>query len=153
MREAGIDYEIVPGVTSALGAAAEAGISLTQRGVARSVAFVTPRVAAGEAPSAWAKAAAQADTAVIYMGAGQATEITQALIAEGLSTATPLAVIENATLAAKRHLHMRLAELPCVADLGISGPALIMLGGVFAAALAEKGPTVGDSAEEGVRVG
>ena len=48
---------------------------------------------------------------------------------------------------------MRLAELPCVVDLGISGPALIMLGGVFAAALAEKGTTVGDSAEEGVRVG
>ena len=56
----------------AVAAAAEAHASLTQRGVARSVAFVTPRVAAGEAPSAWAKCVAAADTAVIYMGVGQA---------------------------------------------------------------------------------
>ena len=74
LEAAGVPYEVVPGVTSALAAAAEAGISLTQRGLARSVAFVTPRVGEGERPSDWAKIAAAADTAVIYMGAGQAAE-------------------------------------------------------------------------------
>jgi uroporphyrin-III C-methyltransferase len=69
---AGVPCEIVPGVTAALAAAAEAGVSLTQRGLARSVVLVTPRVGRGEAPSDWAKSAAGADTAVIYMGAGEA---------------------------------------------------------------------------------
>jgi uroporphyrin-III C-methyltransferase len=153
LREANIAYEIVPGVTAALSAAAETGISLTQRGVARSVAFVTPRVAAGEAPSGWAKAAAAADTAVIYMGAGQAQEITEALLAEGLSAATPLALVENASLPDTRRLHMTVSDLPRVADLGIEGPALIMLGGVFAAALADKEAASSVSAEERAQIG
>jgi uroporphyrin-III C-methyltransferase len=67
LETAGVPHEVVPGVTAALAAAAEAGVSLTQRGVARSVAFVTPRVGEGEAPSAWARSAAAADTAVIYI--------------------------------------------------------------------------------------
>ena len=73
LESAGIAYEVVPGVTSALAAAAEAGISLTQRGAARSVAFVTPRVGEGEQPNEWSRTVAAADTSVIYMGAGQAT--------------------------------------------------------------------------------
>src|SRR5687767_169045 len=79
LEAAGVPCEIVPGVTAALAAAAESGISLTQRGIARSVAFVTPRVAAGAPPNEWAAAAAAADTAVIYMGAGEAATITAAL--------------------------------------------------------------------------
>jgi uroporphyrin-III C-methyltransferase len=71
LEHAGIEYEVVPGVTAALAAAADLGVSLTQRGAARSVAFVTPRVGEGEAPSQWARTVAAADTAVIYMGAGR----------------------------------------------------------------------------------
>src|SRR5688572_15812379 len=54
----GIEYEVVPGVTAALAASADIGVSLTQRGIARSVTFVTPRVAAGERDNGWARAAA-----------------------------------------------------------------------------------------------
>jgi uroporphyrin-III C-methyltransferase len=132
LESAGIDYEIVPGVTSALSAAAEAGISLTQRGVARSVAFVTPRVASGEAPSEWAKTAVSADTAVIYMGAGQAAGIAATLLAQGVAPQTPVLIVENASLPNTRRYFMPLSELPHVAQLGLSGPALIMLGPVFA---------------------
>ena len=67
LEKAGVEYEIVPGVTAALAAAADLGVSLTQRGSARSVAFVTPRVGEGEAPSEWARTVAAADTAVIYI--------------------------------------------------------------------------------------
>src|SRR3970040_627652 len=66
LEAAAVPYEVVPGVTSALAAAAEAGVSLTQRGVARSVAFVTPRVGEGEVSSNWAGSAASADRGVIY---------------------------------------------------------------------------------------
>jgi len=136
LNAAGIEYEVIPGVTAALSAAAEAGISLTQRGVARSVTFVTPRVGAGEAPSDWARSAAAADTAVIYMGAGQAAEIAATLIAHGRAPDTPLVVIENASLPESRRFFLRLSALPSVERFGITGPALIMLGAVFAEGLA-----------------
>ena len=138
LQAAGVEYEVIPGVTAALGAAAEAGISLTQRGLARSVAFVTPRVAAGEAPSGWARSAAAADTAVIYMGAGQAAEIAAALAVHGVAQNTPLVLVENASLPDARRFCMSLSELPRVDEFGITGPALIMLGEVFAAARAQR---------------
>lgn len=133
---AGVPFEIVPGVTSALAAAAQAGVSLTQRGIARSVTFVTPRVGAGEAPSNWAKSAAVADTAVIYMGAGQAREITAALIAAGAARDLPVVVAEHATLLQARRVALTLEELPQIVHYGFAGPTLIMLGRAFAAALA-----------------
>lgn len=136
LSRAGIDYEVIPGVTAALGAAAEAGVSLTQRGIARSVALVTPRVGDGEAASDWTRSAIAADTVVLYMGAGQAVAIAAALIANGRSPDTPLIVVENATLPDARRFSMRLAELPSIEAYGITGPALIMLGEAFAEARA-----------------
>ena len=136
LEAAGVRYEVVPGVTSALAAAAEAGVSLTQRGVARTVAFATPRVGEGEAPSNWAGNAASADTAVIYMGAGQAREVAAALIAAGAARDTPVLVAENATLPQARRIALTLEELPQIAWYGITGPTLIMVGRAFAAALA-----------------
>lgn len=136
LEAAGVPYEVVPGVTSALAAAAEAGVSLTQRGIARTVAFVTPRIGEGEAPSNWASSAASADTAVIYMGAGQAEQVAAALIAAGAPRGTPVLVAENATLPQARRIALTLEELPQVAYYGFTGPTLIMVGGAFAAALA-----------------
>ena len=75
LRKAGIDFEIVPGVTAATAAGAELGVSLTRRGLARHVAFVTPRAGRGERENDWAASVLAADTAVIYMGAGLAEEI------------------------------------------------------------------------------
>ncbi|MGH8633038.1 MAG: uroporphyrinogen-III C-methyltransferase [Burkholderiales bacterium] len=135
LEAAAVPYEVVPGVTSALAAAAEAGVSLTQRGVARSVAFVTPRVGEGEASSNWASSAASADTAVIYMGAGQAEQVAAALIAAGAPRDLPVLVTENATLPQARRIALTLEELPQIARYGITGPTLIMVGRAFAAAL------------------
>ena len=134
LRAAGVAVEIVPGVTAALAAAAEAGVSLTQRGMARSVAFVTPRVGEGAAPSEWAHVVAAADTSVIYMGAGQAREITAALLAAGAARSLPVLIVESATLPGARRIALTLADLPRIARYGITGPVLIMLGAVFAAA-------------------
>jgi len=134
LQAAGVPCEVVPGVTSALAAAAEAHASLTQRGVARSVAFVTPRVAAGEAPSKWVKSVAAADTAVIYMGAGHAQAISSALIAAGLSRDLPVLVVESASLPESRRIALTLGELPGIAHYGVSGPAVILLGRALAAA-------------------
>jgi len=136
LEAAGVSYEIIPGVTAASAAAAEAGVSLTQRGVARSVSFVTPRVGDGAAPSGWAKVAAAADTAVIYMGAGEAEAITTALLAAGAPGALPVLVVENATLPITRRISLTLAELPRIAQFGLTGPVVIMLGAVFAQASA-----------------
>lgn len=133
---AGVPYEVVPGVTAALAAAAEAGVSLTQRGLARSVVFVTPRVAEGGAPSDWAHKAAAADTAVIYMGAGEAQAVTSALLAAGARPELPVLVVENASLPQSRHVALRLEELPRIARLGLAGPTTILLGRVFEPAVA-----------------
>jgi len=134
LEAAAVPYEVVPGVTSALAAAAEAGVSLTQRGVARTVAFVTPRVGEGEVSSNWASSAASADTAVIYMGAGQAEEVAAALIAAGAPRDTPVLVAENATWPQARRIALTLEELPQITSYGITGPTLIMVGRAFAAA-------------------
>jgi uroporphyrin-III C-methyltransferase len=132
LKDAGIEYEVVPGVTAALAASAELGISLTRRGAARSVAFVTPRVGEGEKANAWAKAAAASDTAVVYMGAGQAGLIANALLAQGLSPATPVMVVESASLPERRQWRLALRDLPRIADFGVTGPALILVGEVYA---------------------
>src|SRR5436309_11336030 len=102
LEAAGVRYEVVPGVTAALAASAELGLSLTQRGVARSVAFVTPRVGEGENPSDWAQSIAAADAGAIYMGVGQAEQIAAALIGAGKPPTTPIVIVESASLAESR---------------------------------------------------
>jgi uroporphyrin-III C-methyltransferase len=136
LRAFGVEYEIVPGVTAALAASAELGISLTRRGLARSVVFLTPRVGAGEKPNAWARTAASSDTAVVYMGVGEAEAIVAALLAHGVAPATPVVVVESASLPERRHFAMTLQELPRVSSLGITGPALVMIGEVYGETLA-----------------
>ena len=134
LEAAGIEYEVVPGVTAALAAAADLGVSLTQRGSARSVAFVTPRVAEGEAASEWARTVAAADTAVIYMGAGDAARVRNALIEAGLKSGTPVALVESASLENSRSIRGTLAELEALAATRGEGPVVIVIGRVVAAA-------------------
>jgi uroporphyrin-III C-methyltransferase len=131
LRSHAIAVQVVPGVTAALAAAADLGVSLTQRGRARSVAFVTPRVAAGESASTWLQTVLAADTAAIYMGAGEAASIAAALIAAGKSPGTPAVVIENASLEQARSARGTLAELALLAAQLGHGPALIVLGDVL----------------------
>jgi uroporphyrin-III C-methyltransferase len=124
----GVAVEITPGITAALAASADLRVSLTQRGLARSVTFVTPRVGNGEAPSSWVTAAAAADTAAIYMGAGEGPAIAAALIAAGKPASTPVAVIANASLPDARVAYGTLERLPQVEG----GPVLILVGDVYA---------------------
>jgi uroporphyrin-III C-methyltransferase len=130
LQEAGIEYEIVPGITTALAAAAELGVSLTQRGVSRNVVFVTPRVGEAESASDWAQSVLSADTAVLYMASGQAKEIAAALMRRGMSGGTPLAVISRVSLPDMQKVHTTLAGLPEVANQ-LGAPALILLGEVL----------------------
>jgi uroporphyrin-III C-methyltransferase len=131
LKRAGVECEIVPGVTAAVAASAELKVSLTQRGVSRSVAFVTPRVGAGEVESNWAEAVIRADTAVLYMGAGQAAEIARALLKQGMSGNTPVSIVQHASLPESRRIDCVLSELANAKDWGIAGPAVILLGEVL----------------------
>jgi uroporphyrin-III C-methyltransferase len=139
---AGVEVEVVPGVTAALAAAADLRVSLTQRGVARSVAFVTPRVGAGESAHAWARAAAAADTAAIYMGAGEAGAVVAALAAHGVPLDRPVVVVENASLPQGCQRAGPLAGLPDLVARRGNGPALILLGEVGRKVVLEDQPEV-----------
>ena len=149
LRDASIEYEIVPGVTSALAAAADLGLSLTQRGISRNVVFVTPRVAENEAASDWAKIVLAADTAVLYMASGQAAEIAASLMQYGLPGSTPAALVSNASLPGMKKILTTLAQLPEAArDTG--SPALIVLGEVLRAQAFEELPQLIKQARQGV---
>jgi uroporphyrin-III C-methyltransferase len=134
LKRHGIAVEIVPGVTAALAASAELQISLTRRGAARSVSFVTPRAGAGERPSGWIQAVLAADTAAIYMGTGEAEQIAAALIAAGKPRATPVVVVENASLPDSKVLCGTLERLPSLAEAMGGGPVIILLGEVYGGA-------------------
>ncbi|HEX7055049.1 MAG TPA: uroporphyrinogen-III C-methyltransferase [Burkholderiales bacterium] len=131
LARAGIAVEVVPGVTAALAASAALGVSLTRRGVARSVAFLTPRVGEGERDSDWVAAALAADTVAIYMGAGEAAAIRDALLAGGKPADTPVAWAESASLRDAALRYGSLARLPEMAAAAGDGPSLILLGEVF----------------------
>ena len=134
-REAGIAVVTVPGISAAFAAASSLGVSLTARGVSRSVTFVTPTVARGaENDTHWAEAAAIAETAVIYMGALQAERVAHALIERGVPASRPVALIENASTGNEHIVRGLLADLPAlVSELG-DGPALMIIGEAVAEA-------------------
>ena len=136
LKSEGIAVRVVPGITAALAASAELGISLTQRLVARSVVFATPRAAAGARPSGWEKAVAAADTAVLYMAAGEAEQVAQSLIGAGLPPDTPVAIAQDVSLKSSKVTAGTLSELPQLAASLSGAPALILLGEVCAELLA-----------------
>ena len=133
LEAAGIRCEVVPGITAALAAAAEIKTSLTQRGIARSVTFATPRVGTQEQPSDWASSLAATDAGAIYMGIGEAHHIAAALLAAGKPATLPIAIVENASLPGMRIRYTTLRDLPRLADAQITGPAMILLGPQFTA--------------------
>jgi len=143
LKRSSIKVEVVPGITAALAASAELGVSLTQRLLARSVVFATPRTAAGVAPSGWERAVAAADTAVLYMAASDSEGVKRALIAAGVCPETPVAVAENVSLEGSNVRAGTLGELPRLACSSSGGPVLILLGEVYGEVL--------DLAREAVR--
>ncbi len=131
LADAGIDCEVVPGVTAALAAAASLGRSLTRRGIARTVTFLTPRVGRGESASTWLPAAMGADTVVLYMAAGASREVAAAMIEAGKSAATPVALVESATLPEERRRFTTLGWLRDHESERASGPVVMCVGEVF----------------------
>jgi uroporphyrin-III C-methyltransferase len=132
LQQAGVTVEIVPGISAALAASADIGQSLTQRGTSRSVVFLTPRFGTGETQHDWARAASHADTIALYMASRQAAAISAGLIAAGIPASRPAVFVENASLASRRIIPTRVAMLAeAAAGLG-DGPALLLVGEVYA---------------------
>ncbi len=131
LQTAGIQFEVVPGVTAALAASAELGLSLTQRGVSRSVSLVTPRVGDGESASDWVKSVCNADSAALYMAAGQQGALASSLLAGGLPPDTPVVIVENASLPEMTQVATTLGALQGAAERTTHGPALILIGRAF----------------------
>ena len=126
LSDAGVPFEIIPGVSSAFSVPAAAGIPVTARGYASSVAVVTGHSTAG--PPAPLPAA---DTLVVLMGVANAGAIRDRLMAGGLSGATPVAVIERGTWPAQRVATGVLAELPSIlARERLGAPAILVIGEV-----------------------
>lgn len=134
LQHAGIDAHIVPGISSALGCAASAGLPLTHRDHAQSLTFVTGHAKTGEVPDLnWAALAAPNQTVVVFMGVGTSGQISAKLIEAGRAGSTPVAVIENGTRDNEIREFGALAELPHLIERGgIKGPALLIIGEVAA---------------------
>ncbi len=129
-RAARVPVAICPGITAASAAAASLGRSLTLRGLARKLTFVTAHARADEALDLdWAALADPQGTLAIYMGKAAAEEVSRALLAHGLPADTPVAIVENASLPNEQVLTTRLDLLPLAARACAgTGPALLLIG-------------------------
>ena len=136
LMAAGVTLQIVPGVSAAFAASADMQCSLTRRALARSVVFATPREAAGSRENTWAKAAAAADTAVLYMAAGEAQAVSAALIANGVPASRPAVIVENAANDERKIIPATAGSLHAAAQQLGAGPALVMVGEVYAGIVA-----------------
>ncbi|GHB23634.1 hypothetical protein GCM10009038_23150 [Salinicola rhizosphaerae] len=129
--EAGIEFEVVPGITAASGCAAYAGVPLTHRDHAQSVRFVTGHLKNGSCDLDWSTLAAGGQTLVFYMGLGALELIRAELMAHGMAFDTPLALIEQGTTANQRvHLGSLQTLPPSLAERAPQPPTLIVVGSV-----------------------
>jgi uroporphyrin-III C-methyltransferase/precorrin-2 dehydrogenase/sirohydrochlorin ferrochelatase len=135
LRDAGISYEIVPGVTAAFAAAADFELPLTLRGVSSSMVFTTGHDLKGATLPDWARLAIDGATVAVYMGRSIAADVAERLIAAGLSPDTAVAVVENASLEGKRLFHGTLADLPSLQErTDLTGPVMTIIGDAVAGA-------------------
>jgi uroporphyrin-III C-methyltransferase/precorrin-2 dehydrogenase/sirohydrochlorin ferrochelatase len=134
-RAAGISLEVVPGITTAQGAASRLLVSLTRRGEARRVQYITGHGRDGKLPADidWASLADPAVTTVVYMPTRTLPELVSRAMQAGLDPATPAVAVEHATRADERVVAATIAELPArLAADPPSGPVVVMIGRVFA---------------------
>lgn len=135
LRDAGVSYEIVPGVTAALAAAADFELPLTLRGVSSSLVCTTGHDLKGDVLPDWARLAISGATVAVYMGRSVAADVATRLVEAGLSPDTAVAVAENASLPGRRLLHGTLADLPSLADRDdLGGPVMTIIGDAVAGA-------------------
>jgi uroporphyrin-III C-methyltransferase len=131
LRAAGIDHEIVSGITAGIGAAASIGIPVTHRDCSRGVSFITGHTRENGRAVEWAALARSDTTLVIYMGMGKLGEITAQLMAAGMRGDMPAAAVQQGTLAAQRQVVATLATLgDAVRRAGLASPAVVVIGEV-----------------------
>jgi uroporphyrinogen III methyltransferase/synthase len=136
LRDAGIAYDVVPGVTAGIAVPAYAGIPVTHRGLSSAVAFVTGHEEPGKEPAVdWSALAVFPGTLVLYMGVRQLELIVDSLVAAGRSPSEPAAVIEGGTLPGQRTVTGTLATIAREARLkDVRAPAITVVGPVAALA-------------------
>lgn len=128
LEAAGVDYEIVPGISAGLAAAANIGASLTHREHAQGVAFLTAHGAEG-AQIDWRALARSPLTLVVYMGVSRASELQSDLLAGGMKADTPIIAVENASQKGARTIATTLGEmLSDFARVSLQSPAVIVIG-------------------------
>jgi uroporphyrin-III C-methyltransferase / precorrin-2 dehydrogenase / sirohydrochlorin ferrochelatase len=141
LRAAGVPVVIVPGITAALGCAAEAGLPLTFRNEASRLVFITAHRADEARATEWSHLADPHTTVVVYMGLSAAGAVRDGLIAAGRSPQTPVAVLARGTRPDARHIVGRLADMEALARQAGDGPAMLVIGEVVARADAWRAKT------------
>lgn len=130
LRKAGVEAEVIPGITSASGCSTYADIPLTHRGVSQGCTFVTGH-AEKKLDVNWAALAQLNHTLVFYMGLTRAQDISRELLNAGLAANTPVAIIENGCRKNQRNIISQLNEFPeVVIQEAVQSPALIIVGQV-----------------------
>ena len=131
LAEHGVPFQVVPGITAAAGVASYAGIPLTHRDYAQSVAFVTGHLKENTFNMNWEGIARRDQTIVIYMGLKGLPLLCEALIKHGLTADTPAAIVQHGTLPTQRVITGDLNTLPALAEeAGLKAPTLIIVGNV-----------------------
>ena len=134
LRAAGIDVEVIPGVTAASAASASLGASLTERAVARRLQFITAHAHNGRLPDdlAWPALADPGATTVVYMGLKTLAPLVERLLAEGLAPNTPSVIVERVSWEGERRIAAAIVDLPQRAiEAGLVGPCLVLIGAAF----------------------
>jgi len=132
LRAAGVPTVVVPGITAALGCAAEAGLPLTFRNEASRLVIITAHRADEAAAIDWSTLVDAQTTLVVYMGLGSATAVRDGLVAAGRAPATPAAVLARGSRPDSRATVGRLDQLAALAASAGEGPALLVVGEVVA---------------------
>lgn len=146
LAQHGIACEVVNGVTAGFAAAAACGIPVTLRGVARGVTLITAHAEDGSTPD-WSSLATSGTTLVVYMGATRLEDIRAQLLAGGMPGATPVALVENATLPRQRECSSTLNGMAGdAARFGLRSPAVLIIGDVVAHAVRSGAAERGDDA-------
>ncbi len=131
LAEAGVPFEVVPGVTAAAGCGAYAGIPLTHRAATPGVTFLTGHRRRPDLELDWANLAASGNTLVFYMGLSNLSRITVNLMANGMDGGTPAALIQSGATPGQKVWTSSLANLPALmADEEVRPPVLIIVGEV-----------------------
>lgn len=132
LKSHGVEVEVVNGITAGLAGATRCDIPLTLRGVSRGVTLVTAHTQ-DDSQINWQALAMSGTTLVVYMGVAKLSEIRQQLLAAGLATDTPVAMIENASLPQQRECRSTLTQMQEDAlTFALKSPAILVIGAVAA---------------------